>query len=433
MAFFSGKIPPMTKLRLTLAGRIAIFAAGMIVLALILYQVPAIHDRLSWRLDFAAAYVRGVINPVEQLPTPRVVQAAVMPSETPTRAFRSSPTPTAATPTPSLPTHTPTITLTPTAIPGKVVLSAPAYEKQEINNCGPATLSMYLNAYGWEGSQTTISDLIKPIPEDRNVNVEELVYFARTKAGWLNIEYRVGGTTDILRKFIAAGIPVMIEETFIMAENYWPNDDRWAGHYLLVNGYDDSLDVFTAQDSFVGPDMRVSYKDLDHNWQSFNRVFILVYRPDQEETVKSILGEEWDRDVNRRRALERSKRETETDPTNAFAWFNLGSNQVYFDDNSAAAKSYDQARKLGLPQRMLRYQFGPFLAYFHSLRTDDLLTLTEYALKITPTSEEAMLWRGWGLFRMGKRLEAAELFQKALAARPDYQDALYALDFVYNN
>ena len=88
MAFFSGKIPPMTKLRLPLAGRIAIFSAGIIVLALILYQVPAIHDRLSWRLDFASAYVRGVINPVEQLPTPRVVQAAVLPSETPTRAFR---------------------------------------------------------------------------------------------------------------------------------------------------------------------------------------------------------------------------------------------------------------------------------------------------------------------------------------------------------
>ena len=74
-----------------------------------------------------------------------------------------------------------------------------------------------------------------------------------------------------------------------------------------------------------------------------------------------------------------------------------------------AAKAYDQARKVGLPQRMLRYQFGPFLAYFHSLRTDDLLTLTEYALKITPNSEEAMLWRGWGLFRLGKRDEAVGL------------------------
>jgi len=223
---------------------------------------------------------------------------------------------------------------------------------------------------------------------------------------------------------------VMIEETFMMAESYWPNDDRWAGHYLLVTGYDDTLNLFTAQDSFVGPDVRVSYQDLDHNWQSFNRVFILVFRPEQEDTVRSILGEEWDRDVNRQRALERAKRETETDPRNAFAWFNLGTNLIYFDRSNEAALAYDQARKIGLPQRMLRYQFGPFLAYFHSLRTDDLLTLTEYALKITPNSEEAMLWRGWGLYRQGKKDEAVEMFWKALGANPTYQDAKYALEYV---
>ncbi len=423
----------MSKPRLPLAGRIALIVLGVIALSILLYQVPAIHNRLGWRFDFARAYLRGVVDPVQQLPTPRAVQAAVLPSDTPAPTQEADPTRAGATATSQRPTPTPTITPTPTAIPAKAALAAPAYDKQDINNCGPATLSMYLRFYGWEGSQADIASVVKPIPEDRNVNVEELVYFVRTKAGWLNIEYRVGGTPEILRRFIAAGIPVMIEETFIMAESYWPNDDRWAGHYLLVTGYDDTLGVFTAQDSFVGPDIRVSYQDLDHNWQSFNRVFILVYRPEQEETVRSILGEEWDRDVNRRRALERSKHETETDPLNAFAWFNLGTNQVYFDDNSGAAKSYDQARRLGLPQRMLRYQFGPFLAYFHSLRTDDLLTLTEYALKITPTSEEAMLWRGWALFRLGKRQEAVDLFLKALEAHPNYQDALYALDYVNNN
>jgi tetratricopeptide (TPR) repeat protein len=263
--------------------------------------------------------------------------------------------------------------------------------------------------------------------------VEELLYFVRTKVGWLNMEYRVGGNTDMIRRFIAAGIPVMIEETFIMAESYWPNDDRWAGHYLLVTGYDDSLGVFTTQDSFVGPNLRVSYHDLDHNWQSFNRVYLLVYRSEQEDTVKSILGPDWDRDANRQRAIDSDKKETEKDPLNAFSWFNLGTNLVYFDRANEAVAAYDQARKLGLPQRMLRYQFGPFLAYFHALRTDDLLTLTEYALKITPTSEEAMLWRGWGLYRLGKRDEAVALFQKALAAHPAYQDALYALNYVNQN
>jgi hypothetical protein len=61
------------------------------------------------------------------------------------------------------------------------------------------------------------------------------------------------------------------------------------------------------------------------------------------------------------------------------------------------------------------------------------MTLTEYALKITPTSEEAMLWRGWGLYRLGRKAEAIALFQSAVVARPGYSDALYAQDFVQQN
>ncbi len=54
---------------------------------------------------------------------------------------------------------------------------------------------------------------------------------------------------------------------------------------------------------------------------------------------------------------------------------------VYFEKYSLAAGAYDKARESGLPQRMLRYQFGPFFAYFNVNRLDDLLELTEYALK----------------------------------------------------
>ncbi len=50
---------------------------------------------------------------------------------------------------------------------------------------------MYLHYYGWEGDQSAIAELLKPQREDRNVNVEELVYFVRTHAGWLN--YAVPG------------------------------------------------------------------------------------------------------------------------------------------------------------------------------------------------------------------------------------------------
>lgn len=64
---------------------------------------------------------------------------------------------------------------------------------------------MALHIYGWEGNQKDISDLIKPVTGDRNVNPEELRYYVRTQAGWLNLEYRVGGSIDQLKRLIAAG------------------------------------------------------------------------------------------------------------------------------------------------------------------------------------------------------------------------------------
>jgi tetratricopeptide (TPR) repeat protein len=125
--------------------------------------------------------------------------------------------------------------------------------------------------------------------------------------------------------------------------------------------------------------------------------------------------------------------QTVQDPDDAFAWFNLGSNQVYFERYSEAAQAYDTARQIGLPQRMMRYQFGPYFAYFFSGRNDDLLVLTDYALQRTPNSEESLLWRGWGKYRAGETSEAMQDFQTALEMNPFYQDAQYALDYVIEN
>ena len=81
---------------------------------------------------------------------------------------------------------------------------------------------------------------------------------------------------------------------------------------------------------------------------------------------------------------------------------------------------------------MLRYQFGPFIAYFNTARFEDLLTLTKFALQRTKASEEALLWQGWALYRLGKVAEARTNFKAALDANPNYSDAVYALDFITN-
>jgi tetratricopeptide (TPR) repeat protein len=108
----------------------------------------------------------------------------------------------------------------------------------------------------------------------------------------------------------------------------------------------------------------------------------------------------------------------------------VGSNLVYFERYDEANVAYDKARELGLPQRMFRYQFGPFLANFHSHRTDDLLVLTDYALQRTEMSEETWLWHGWAQYRNGDTAKAVESWRKALSIHPGYEDALYALSFV---
>ncbi|HVN53940.1 MAG TPA: C39 family peptidase [Anaerolineaceae bacterium] len=409
------------------------------LLAFVVYQIPPVHGRLAWRVDLVRAYIGGMIYPADRAPTP-IARASMdpraltlytppAPATRPTPAADSPSDPSTAAPQPALPlTEAPA--LTPTPLPDQVRLEPPAYEKQTINNCGPATLALYLRMYGWEGSQKDIADMVKPFPEDRNVNVDELEYFVRTRVGWLTYQYRVGEKVETIKRFLAAGMPVMIEETFKMDQPGWPRDDLWAGHYLLITGYNDAQKAFTTQDTYYGPNRPVDYGELDRNWESFNRVLILIYRPEDEPAVQSILGADWDRDANREHALAQAQAEAEADPKDAFAWFNAGTNLVYFERYAEAVQAYDTARQIGLPQRMFRYQFGPFLAYFNASRDDDLLALTQYALERTPNSEEARLWHGWALYRKGDKSGAAGEFHKALELRPGYGDAEYAVNFV---
>ncbi len=410
-----------------------------LVLVIAVLSLPSAQNRWGWRLDFAWTYLRNWLNPVE--PYIAVVDQGGNSTPTPisgeptplyTRVVTRIPAAT-ATPSPTSPQPTSTLLPTSTPIPGAVSLQAPDWERQDINNCGPASLAMYLRYWGWGGDQFEISDMIKPNRKDRNVNVEELVYYMRNRAGWLNVEFRVGGDIELLKRFLAEGIPVMVEEGVYLEETYWPGDDHWAAHYLLLTAYDDALGTFTAQDSFFGDGKTVSYSELDENWRVFNRVYILVYPPDRQEAVIRLLGKSWDIAANRQYALEQAQGEIDLDPQDAVAWFNLGSNLVYFERYEQAAGVFDTALSLELPQRMLRYQFTPFIAYFHTGRTDDLLALADYALKRTPNAEEALLWHGWANYRLGNSSAALQDFYQALEHNPAYQDAQYAIDFVRQN
>jgi tetratricopeptide (TPR) repeat protein len=393
-------------------------------------QIPAVQARLAWRIETGLAYMRGVLDPVQPLPTalPLDPALAIVNSATPQPSATPTPAPAEASPTAVASTLIPTFT--PIPLPAQAMLAAPAYVVQTMNNCGPANLAMYLSLYGWDGTQADIARKVKPFDVDRNVNPEELKYYVDNFAGWLRAEFRVDGTLDLLKRLLAAGFPVMVETSIQLDQSYWPEDDRWAAHYLTLFAYDDAAGGFTAHDSFYGPDKFFSYADLEASWRIFNHVYFLVYRPEREGEIKTILGTGWEMAAGRKSALARAETETKANPQDAYAWFNLGNNLVYFERYLEASLAYDKAREIGLPQRMLRYQFGPFFAYFHSGRTEDLLVLVDYALRRTPNSEEALLWKGWGLYRNGDTLGAAANFREALEHNPTYADARYALDFL---
>ena len=124
---------------------ILLAGAGLLLLAVLLYQVPAINNRLSWRFEVAKTYVRNVLNPVGAVPT----------------AIPSTPRPTTVVASPTLAQVTPAVAnatavpVTPTLAPPppQAIINSPPYEKQTANNCGPAALSMMLHLFGWTGDQ----------------------------------------------------------------------------------------------------------------------------------------------------------------------------------------------------------------------------------------------------------------------------------------
>lgn len=408
---------------------IALALAGFLLLSVLVYQIPKVKSAVDWRTEKFGLYVKNVLNPPGPVPT-------ALPTTTPLPTGEGQgegiPTPT-STPEPVL---TPTSLASPTAtfapLPAQVQLTPPAWEQQTPNNCGPATLSMTLHMYGWTGTQADIAAQIKPVLQDRNVNPEELAWYVRNNAGWLNVEYRVAGDLLLLKRLLAANYPVIVESVTKLDPNdaLGPNDDLWAAHYLLLTGYDDATQTFTVQDSYHGANLTVAYSQLESDWKAFNNLYMVFYVAQEEAELSSILGADWNADTNRQHALELAQAETEADPQDSFAWFNLGSNLVYFEKYDEAANAYDKSRKIGLPLRMFRYQFGPFIAYFQSNRNDDLLALTDYARGITDMSEETWLWYGWALYRKDDFKGAKDAWNKALEIRPGYVDAQYALNFL---
>lgn len=345
-------------------------------------------------------------------------------------ASSAPPTPTNTLPPVVYPTFTPTpmsVASVPTEdypIPPSARLYGFTAIDQTWNNCGPATIAMTLSRYNWapEGSpQAVAASWLKPDPEDKNVSPWEIVAFVNDHVPGVKAIARTGGTLNQIKRLLTT-FPVMVET------GYQPAGEDWMGHYRLIVAYDDTMRQFFFYDSHegIGDDemgVRMGYAEFDRHWQAFNRVYIVVYQPAQEQTLRSLLGADWDAQQNLMNTLERNKRDAQTDPRNPFAFFNLGTTYTHLGDYQKAAIAYDQALQLDLPWRMSWYQFGPYEALFSVGRYGDVLSLAEHTLGSTPYVEETYYWLGRVYEQLGKTDDAIYHYQQAVRRNPNYDEA----------
>jgi len=405
-----------------------------------IYSLPPVRARLDWRIAEWQARIKYALSPPEEVVfLPQEQEAVSAPIATPTHTPMPSLPPSTPTPTPPGPTHTPPPTHTPTQtltpLPESVQLTGVRHEFQTWNNCGPATLSMALSFWGWQGDQAAAAPFLKPIPRDKNVMPYEMAAFVEEETEF-KVVVRVGGDLDLLKRFLAAGLPVILEKGF-----EGPNFEGWMGHYVLVTGYDDANQAFTTQDSFLGPKINVGYDVLESFWRAFNFTYLVTYPSDREADVLALLGEQADETANAGIALARASEEIYTlaGRDQFFAWFNRGTNLVALQDYAGAAAAFDEAFALyaALPEeerpwRMMWYQTGPYWAYYYTGRYTDVLNLATTTLDAMsePVLEESYYWRALAREALGDVPGAVEDLQTSLKHHPGFvpsQDQLARL------
>ena len=367
-------------------------------------------------------------------------------SATPLPTIQSAGPSTQAVPGVNLPTATPTSAFAPEGgsmvtpsvsdLPSSALLQGMTLVGQGFNMCGEATLTIYLSYWGVpidNRTQLEVSRAIKPHPDDSNTSPHELAGYAES-LGFETV-VRANGDIDLLRRFIAAGYPVMIERGF----DELP-EEGWMGHYMLIVGYSDPDRQFAALDSYWGlkrahpdPNNPVDYWDYDtlnRLWRHFNWTYLIVYPPANTVEVQAIIGDDMNDSVMYSRAAQRLTGELAQDPNDAFGWFSLGTNLVSLGDFMRAAEAYDQARRIGLPFRMLWYQFGPYEAYYQIGRYQDVLDLANFILDVQnyPESEEAFYYRGLVYEQRGQMDAARNQFRRALEYNPNFEPAQRELD-----
>lgn len=351
----------------------------------------------------------------------RQIAAQIPPTKTPVPPTKT-PAPTATpTQTPG-PTPTPTVAITP---PAKAVLLNPvAYKAERPDYCSLAPVGIALQHWGFTDTHDTLEPALCPGDTDSFVSADQISEYMLSRG--LQTFVGTNGDVETLQQLLANGFPVIITRWMTAtrvitstraASTATANE---AGHYQVLRGYDQTAQTFTVHDIQIGPDVPLSFKEMEQGWRMFNRQYILVYPITQTARVRVILGTQWDPEAMWQDALTQADKELRDSDQDALAWFNRGSAFVGLQQYEEAKEAFDQAQKLKLPSRLLRYRFELFKCLLQLGVHQSLLSLTQAAIDDGAKVEELHFYRAQSYIALNNITKARAEYQKALEIHPGW-------------
>jgi len=234
-------------------------------------------------------------------------------------------------------------------------LPAAKWVPQTFNNCGPAATAMVLQYFGHNISQEETKAHLRTNADDKNVFIGEISNYIKNDYGVDN-KVLFNGHLQTIKTLVANGVYVVVED--------WlhPNED--IGHVLIIRGFDDAQGVLIADDSYFGIGIKYPYSTWDSGqWKPYNREYMPVYLHENENLVKAIIGANWDETTMYKNSVTRNQADINTNPTDMYAWFNLGTSYYGLGEYEKAKEAFEKSQSIGWPHRMLWYNIQPVQTY----------------------------------------------------------------------
>ena len=210
---------------------------------------------------------------------------------------------------------------------------------QSLNNCGPASVVMVLSTFGITADQEVARLALRGPDWRRGMSPVGVDPWVNELYG-LHAVWRNNGTNALMKTLISNGFAPMVTQ--------WMEDPSVSriAHWRSVVGYDDGKGVFYSNDPMRGRYVPLQYEWFDKVWQPFSYRYLVVYRPEDEALLRTIIGDQWSDRVMRDAYYERARTEAaiRRDAASMLAYGEASYQDGHFDEAVAA---FQQGLALG--------------------------------------------------------------------------------------